>query len=242
MLGNNTGVLIDEFDFSVGSFSGADIERSVPEKDRTAFGDTGNVSEPGMPSGKISLRGYYTGNDAGDVYRELVDRVGVAGANTCMAVLLDTTDANCVAYCSDNAWGQTLKLSLPTAEIVTFEAATAGTEAIECGYRILNATVSATGNQTAVDFGAAGTRGGAVFIFVQTVGGTLGSANIKVQSAATQAGTYADEAAIAVTAVGGYSAVMTGNVDRWLRVNVASMGGATSIKLVVIACVKGVTY
>ena len=242
MLGNNTGVLIDEFDFSVGSYSGADIERTVPEKDRTAFGDTGNVSEPGMPSGKISLRGYYTGNDAGDVYRELSDRVGVAGAGAIMAVLLDTTDANCVAYCSDNAWGQSLKLSLPTNEIVTFEAATAATEAIECGYRILDATVSAVGNQTAIDFGAAGSAGGAVFIFVQAVGGSVSIASIKVQSATTQAGTYADEATIAVTAIGGYAAAMTGNIDRWLRVNVASMGGATSLKLTVVACVKGVTY
>lgn len=242
MLGNNTGVLIDEFDFSVGSFSGADIERSVPEKDRTAFGDTGVVSEPGMPSGKISLRGYYTGNDAGDVYRELVDRVGVAGAGAIMAILLDTTDPNCIAYCSDNAWQQTLKLSLPTNEIVTFEASTPGTEAIECGLRILNTTVNATGNQAAVDFGAAGSSGGGVFIFLQAVGGTVNNASVKVQSATTQAGTYTDEATVDVDAIGGYYAAMTGVVNRWLRVNIASMGGATSLKLVVIACVKGVTY
>lgn len=243
MLGNNTGVLIDEFDFSVGSFSGADIERSVPEKDRTAFGDTGNVSEPGMPNGKISLRGYYTGNDAGDVYRELSDRVGVAGAGAIMAVLLDTTDANCVAYCSDNAWGQTLKLSLPTNEIVTFEAATAGTEAIECGYRILNATVSATGNQAAVDFGAAGSAGGAVFMFAQAVNGAwLSPQNVKIQSAATQAGAYSDEATIDVPALGGYYVAMFGAIGRWLRVNLTDLGGADSIRLIVIACVKGVTY
>lgn len=242
MLRNNTGVLIDEFDFSVGSFSGADIERTVPEKDRTAFGDTGNVSEPGMPSGKISLRGYYTGNDAGDVYKELVDRVGVAGAGAIMAVLLDTTDANCVAYCSDNAWGQSLKLSLPTNEIVTFEAATAATEAIECGYRILNATVNATGNQTAVNFGAAAPNGGIVFVFVQAIGGTATNASIKIQSSTSSGGTYADEATVTFSAVGGYVAAMSTGLSNWLRVNVASMGGATSLKLVVIACVKGVTY
>jgi hypothetical protein len=242
MLGNNTGVLIDEFDFSVSSFSGADIERSAPEKDRTAFGDTGVVSEPGMPSGKISVRGYYTGNDAGEVYKELTDRVGVAGAGAIMAVLLDTTDANCVAYCSDNAWQQTLKLALPTDDIITFEAGTAGTEAIECGYRILNTTVTGTGNQAAVDFGAAGAAGGAVFIFVQAVGGTVNNASIKVQSSATQGGTYLDEATVDVDAIGGYAAAMAGAVNRWLRVNIASMGGASSLTLVVIACVKGVTY
>jgi hypothetical protein len=241
MLGNMTGVLIDEFDFT-GSYMGADIEITVPEIPVTPFGVTGLVTDPGPSSGKISLRGYYTGSAAGDVYKEMTDRLGTAGVGTCMAVLSDTTDANCVADCSSNAWGQTLKLSMPTKETLTFEAATAGTESIKSGFRILNATVTTTGNQAAVDFGAAGSLGGAVFIFVQTVGGSVSNASIKVQSATTEGGTYADEATVDVDAIGGYYAAMSGAVNRWLRVNVASMGGASSLKIVAIACVKGVTY
>lgn len=241
MLGNMTGILIDEFDFT-GSYMGADIETTVGEIDVTPFGVSGTVTDPGPASGKIALRGYYTGGDTGDVYREMRARLGTGGTGTCMAVLIDTTLAACVAYCSSNAWGQSLKLTMPTKETITFEAATAGTESIKSGYRILSATVNATGNQAAVDFGAAGAAGGAVFIFVQQVGGSVSNASIKVQSATTQAGTYADEVTVDVDAVGGYAAVMTGAVSRWLRVNVASMGGATSLKLVVIACVKGITY
>lgn len=241
MLGNMTGILIDEFDFT-GSYMGADIEITVGEIPVTPFGVTGLVTDPGPSSGKISLRGYYTGSAAGDVYKEMTDRLGTGGEGTCMAVLSDTTDANCVADCSSNAWGQTLKLSMPTKETLTFEAGTAGTESIKSGFRILNATVTTTGNQAAVDFGAAGSLGGAVFIFVQAVGGSVSNASIKVQSATTEGGTYADEATIDVDAIGGYYAVMTGAVNRWLRVNIASMGGATSLKIVAIACVKGVTY
>lgn len=241
MLGNMTGILIDEFDFT-GSFMGADIEVTVPAIPVTPFGSAGMVEDPGMPSGKIGLRGYYTGHTAGKVFKELRDRLGTAGVNLCMAVLTDTTDANCVADCSHNAWQQTLKLNMPTKETVTFEASTPSAEAIQSGYRILNATVTGTGNQAAVDFGAAGTQGGAVFLFVQAVGGDVENASIKVQSAATQGGTYADEVTIDVDDVGGYYGAMTGNVDRWLRVNIANMGGATSLKIVAIACVKGVTY
>lgn len=241
MLGNMTGILIDEFDFT-GSYMGADIEITVGEIDTTPFGVTGTVTDPGTPSGKISLRGYYSGGDAGDVYKEMTDRLGTAGVNTCMAVLIDTTDADCAAYASSNAWGQTLKLNMPTTETLTFEAATAGTESIKSGLRILNATVTTTGNQAAVDFGAAGSAGGAVFIFVQTAAGGVTNGSIKVQSSATEGGTYADEATVDVDAIGGYYAAMSGTVNRWLRVNIASMGGATSLKLVVIACVKGVTY
>ena len=241
MLGNMTGILIDEFDFT-GSYMGADIEITVPELPVTPFGVTGLVTDPGMPSGKIGLRGYYTGSDAGDVYKEMTDRLGTAGVGTCMAVLTDTTDANCVADCSHNAWGQTLKLNLPTKETITFECNTPSGEAIQSGFRILDATVVATGNQAAVDFGAAGSAGGAVFIFVQTAAGGVENASIKVQSATTEGGSYSDEATVDVDDIGGFYAAMTGTVNRWLRVNVASMGGATSLKLVVIACVKGVTY
>ena len=109
------------------------------------------------------------------------------------------------------------------------------------GLLLWRGVVSATGNQTAIDFAAAGSAGGDVFVFVQAITGAATNASIKVQSATTQAGTYADEATVTFSAVGAYSAAMTGAVSRWLRVNVASMGGATAITLAVVACVDGVT-
>lgn len=241
MLGNMTGILIDEFDFT-GSYMHAEIDQTVTEIDVTPFGVTGSVTEAGPPSGKVMLRGYYNGSAAGNVYKEMTARLGTAGPGTCMAVLINTTDANCVAVCSSNAWGQSLKLSMPAKETVTFETSTSGVENVKDGKRILNATLTTTGAQTAVDFGAAGVDGGAVFIFVQTAVGGVTNGSIKVQSSATEGGTYADEAVIDVDAIGGYSGVMVGAVDRWLRVNVASMGGSSSMKIVAVACVKGVTY
>lgn len=241
MLGNMTGILIDEFDFT-GSYMKADIEQMVTEIDVTPFGVLGSVTEAGPPSGKVMLRGYYNGSAAGNVFKEMTDRLGTGGPGTVMAVLIDTTTPACVGVCSANAWGQSLKLDMPAKDTVTFEANTSGTESVKDGKRILNATVTTTGNQTAVDFGAAGAAGGAVFLFVQTAVGGVTNGSIKFQSSATEGGTYADEAVIDVDAIGGYSGVMVGVVNRWLRINVASMGGSSSMKLVAVACVKGVSY
>jgi hypothetical protein len=80
-----------------------------------------------------------------------------------------------------------------------------------------------------------------VYVWVQSITGTATNASIKVQSATTEGGTYADEATVTFSAVGDASAAMTGAISQWLRVNVASMGGATSITLAVVACVDGVT-
>ncbi len=241
MLGNLTGVLIDEFDFSVGAIFGADVEHTTAEHDNTTFGATAVTAEPGLRSGKISLRGYYSNQAAGAVFKELQDRLGSGGSGVCMAVLTDTSDANCLADCSNNAWQQMLKLSMPAKDLVTFEAATPN-EGFETGLRLLNATIVTPATQTSYDFGAAGVAGGIIYVFVQTIGGTATNAIVRVQSAATQAGTYADKAQVTFSAVGGYSAPLNTNVDRWLRVNVAALGGATSIRMVVVACVKGVNY
>jgi hypothetical protein len=241
MLGNKTAVLIDEFDFT-GSFFAAETEHTVAEKDNTVFGADAMTFEPGLASDKLMLRGYYSGNAAGAVFKELRARLGAAGVNTPMAVLIDTTDANCVAECSANGWGQALKVNLAAPELITFELNTPPAGSAVTGLRILDTTVSATGNQTAVDFGAAGAAGGMVFVFVQAITGTATNASVKVQSSTSSGGTYADEATVTFSAEGGYVAVMTGAINRWLRVNVAGMGGATAIKLVAIACVKGVTY
>lgn len=242
MLGNKTAVLIDEFDFT-GSFFAAETEHTVAEKDNTVFGADAMTFEPGLASDKLMLRGYYSGNAAGAVFKELRARLGAAGVNTLMAVLIDTTDANCVAECSANGWGQALKVNLAAPELITFELNTPPAGSMVTGLRILDATVSATGNQTAVDFGAAGAAGGWVFVFVQAIGGTASNAQINVAAAPLQASGYTTKATVTFSAVGGYAAAMVTNaVDRWVRVNVASLGGATSLKLVVIACIKGVTY
>ncbi len=130
---------------------------------------------------------------------------------------------------------------MPAKDLVTFEAATPN-EGFETGRRLLNATISAPAGQTSFDLGAGGTAGGIVYVFVQTIVGTATNAIVRVQSAATQAGTYTDKSQTTFSAVGGYSSSLNTTVDRWLRVDVAALGGATSIKLAVVACVKGITY
>jgi hypothetical protein len=243
MLGNKTAVLIDEFDFT-GSFFAAETEHTVAEKDNTVFGADAMTFEPGLASDKLMLRGYYSGNAAGAVFKELRARLGAAGRDTCMAILIDTTDPNEIAECDADAWGKALKVNLAAPELVTFELNTADAGDMASGLVLWRGTATATGAKSAVNFGAAGTAGGRVFVFVRAAEGLTGTASITVTTSPSgNADTFVSACNITFGAVGGYyAATSLQALGPYMRVQVGNLGNATSITLTVIACVKGVTY
>ena len=239
MLGNKTGVLIDEFDFT-GAFFNAETDHSVAEKDSTVFGALATLAEPGLSSDKLMLRGYYSGYAAGAVFKELRTRLGAAGVGQPLAVLIDTDDANCIAECSADSWSKSLKLSLAAPELITFELNTADNGDMATGLRIASMTVTEPVAVTGVNFGSVGAAGGMAFLFVQSIVGTATNAVIKVESSVP--GSYVEEASFTFSGVGGYVLPLSGAIGTTIRANVTNLGGATAIKFQAIVCVNGVTY
>lgn len=236
VLGRDIKILIDQFDFS-GASNAASGDWSVPELDNSGFQADALTFEPGLSSGKLTHKGYYDGDDAGDLEKELRDRLGTASA-VHLGVLLDDT----VAYVSAQAWQQQVKLDMPLNDLITIEGSWPGAMNWQRGRVLFDGTLDATGEEAAVDVGAAGSAGGIVYVWVQSIAGTATGAEVDVESSATEGGTYASEATVTFSAVGGFTAAMTGTVNRWLRINCTDLGGATAVRLVVAACVAGVTY
>lgn len=237
--GTKAKLLVDEFDFS-GDTAGFGVNITTGEGDSTTLQATAMTSEPLLPSMAIEHNGYISGvGDAGDLEEELWSRLGVGGVY--VAALLGTDDAACPAYVKDNTFGANLQIQAPTAALMTINGSWGLGQGGSRGLRIYEGTLSATGNGTAYDLGSAGSNGGEAYLFVRAITGSASSASVKVQSSATEGGTYADEATFTFSAVGGFKVAMSGTVNRWLRINTASLGGATNFTVTLIACVKGVT-
>jgi hypothetical protein len=62
-----------------------------------------------------------------------------------------------------------------------------------------------------------------------------------VSHSTSSGGTYTVLGTFTLTAVGAYEINFTGTVNRWLRLAITSMGGATALDMMACACVRGVT-
>ena len=226
--------------------SSAEITIGVGTEEVTAWQDTARsyISTDSEPA--FNIDGYVDSlsADTGGMEEALAEAFGADTAVPVAIVLHEAanTYAGMPAYVLPGTQGDNMSIAAPAAGVLTINGSfPGGASGWRRGYVLFRGTVSATGNQTGVDFGAAGTGGGDVFVFVTAITGTATNASIKVQRATGGLGTYADEATVTFSAVGGYSAAMTGSISQFLRMNTASMGGATSFVVTVIACVDGVT-
>lgn len=237
--GTELGILVDEFNFD-GATSQIDVALTVAEADATNFASTALEYVPLLGTGKITQNGYWYGKDAGTYARELRDRLGTTGST--VTVLIGKSTVNCKTVSILDSYNAEMKISAPTANLMTLNGNWGTTSGLVGGMRVKSGVVSATGDGTAYDIGSAGSAGGYAILHVTAITGTATSASIKIQSSATEGGTYADEATITFSTVGSYTAVMTGTVNRWLKASVVSLGGATNFTCSLIGCVAGVTY
>lgn len=232
-------LLVDKFDFSTDT-AGLTMTAGNTEGDSTTLQATAMTAEPILPNMKIEHNGYITGvSSAGTLENELNSRLGVAGSY--IATLFGTDVAACPAYVLDGTFGANMKMAAPAAGLMTLDGAWGEGRGGHRGYRVFSGVISATGSQTPIDIGAAGSNGGEAYLFVQAITGSATNAVIKIQSATTSGGTYADEATFTFSAAGGFKQLMTGTVNEFLKLNCTSLGGATDFTVVLIACVKGVT-
>jgi len=238
--GTNAKILIDEFNFSCDTNT-LTVTGNVSALDSTALCATATTFEIGTPSGMIEHGGFNSGSGAGTIHDELYDRLGTS-TPVYVAALLLTDIAACPAFVCQNSWGNQLTLGMPIDGLMTLAGSWNASGGLVRGLRIADGTFSAVQAETAYDFGAAGAAGGQAFLFVSAIVGTATSATIEIQSSATEAGVYASEGTFTVSAVGVQKVTMSGTVNRWLRINVTDLGGATSITAICVAGVSGVTY
>lgn len=233
----HTKILIDEFDFS-GDNNVFAVETSIATLDVTGFQADAIRQIPGLPGGMISHGGYYTGADAGDIEAEMQSRQGDAGS-AYVAVLLGTNTAGCPAYIVPTTWGQMLKHNMPFDGILTLNGEWPAAAGMRRGLRLRDATIVATGAGASVDLGAGGTAGGTLYLFVQATNGenvavaVEHSANGSTGWTAKATGEIDDEGVVVVA--------FSGSINRYVRINVTSLGTATSVQLIAILAVTDVT-
>lgn len=241
--GCQTKILIDEFDLS-GQSNSVELAADVAVLDYVNFQECYQQRVPGLPMASIAHNGYFNGSGAGQLEEELYARLG-SGNDVFVGVILGTSLTAPVGYVLPTSFGQQLKLNAPVNELLTINGNWAGGSAnqLRRGLQLpLGTAVAATGAQTGIDFGAAGSTGGKAYLFVTGIAGSATNATIKVQSdSASNFATAADEGTFTFSAVGAYELSLSGTIGRHIRANVTSLGGATSLTFLMVVCVNGVT-
>ena len=237
---------VDDMDMSTRTAS-AEVSMSIGTEEVTAFQATAKEFITTDPESSIKVTGYVTSlaTDTGGWEQELYDRFAALNTAQVGLMLSDsaTGDAGMPCYVLPLTSADQMKITAPATGVLGIEGNfMAGDTGLKRGVCLWYGAITGTGNKTAYDIGAAGSTGGAIYVWVFSITGTATNASIKVQSSTTEGGAYADEGTVTFSATGkATSAAMTGTVNRWLRVNVASMGGATGFSIAVVATVNGVT-
>jgi len=237
--GRYTRIFVNQFDFS-GDNNGLTFAVNSTAEDVTRFQATARQFMALEPGFSLEQAGYWTGPAAGTQERELYTLLGADTAE--VAALFGTDTAACPAYVFPDTGTAGITINSPATSVITFNGTWMGNKGCYRCLRIFSGTIAATGEQTSVDFGAAGTVGGVAYLFIQVITGTATNATVDIESSATVDGAYASEGTFTFSAVGCQSVVMAATVNRWLRLNCTDLGGATSFYVVGLAGIGGVTY
>ena len=220
----------------------ATVKLDADKTEITCFEDTAKSYIVNDPKPGIELGGYLTASTDPDTFEAISH--GALSVPVTVSVVKASTSAitGGVSYTIPNANAITLSHDLQVAGVMTMQASWGGADAMVRGKCVYGgAALAATGATAAVDVGAQGTAGGIAYLHVTAITGSATNAAIKLQSSATQGGTYADEGTWTFSAIGVYPVDLSGTVDRWLRINVTSLGGATDVTVTVLGVVYGVT-
>ena len=230
-----TRIWIGAYDLS-GSNNSCDLALAVGAIDTTAFQDTGKTWVNDTPESTLSHAGYF---DTGTGTQEHQLYTGIGTAAT-IAAVFGTNQTLPVGYVLPSANNRNMNINAAVGSII---AATGewGNVAVKRGGMAYHGAISATGEQDSIDLGSAGSSGGVAYVFVQSITGSASSATIDIESSTDDA-TFASEGTATFSAVGVQTVTLSGTVNRYIRINATSMGGATAFIVGAIVCVSGVTY
>lgn len=201
---------------------------------------------PLSPAASIEHNGYYTGPASGTIdyvlRQYLASTTGVH-----VGVIFDTAATTPFGYVQDTAYNSKYSSQAQTGQLITLSGqwptlTGSGNQIVRC-YQAYGGAVTATGAKTGIDFGAAGSAGGRAYVFVTSITGSASSATIDVESDSDVAfGTAASEGTATFSAVGCQEIALSGTVNRYVRVNVTSLGGATGFTFYAMVGLSGVSY
>ena len=231
--GTEASILVDEFNFDANT-SQIELAFTVGEGDATNLASDAMEYIPLLSTMKITQNGYFAGLAESGYEKELWDRLATSGAQ--ITALLGTDTIGCMAYFFTDVAGYGMTPSFPANGVVTLNGSWGTSEKWRRGKRLWTGAITTTGAKTAVDFGALGTAGGYAILHVSAISGSATNATIDVESSSDNL-SFASEGTFTFSAVGGYTLALSGTVNRYLRINLTSMGGATSITLQVAASI-----
>ena len=220
----NTRLLVDGYDFS-GDTKGVTLSFAVSSLAANTLQSAAAKRIPGAVDGTLECQGYW--DAAGLVDGAFYERLG-SETGCVVSVLFDT-----------RAVGQQTKIDSPVDNLVTLDST--WQDNTDRGYCVADALIDATGGQTVVDFGVAGTLGGWAVLHATAIEGTASGATFTVQSSATNFGTATTHGTFTLSATGGYLLTWAGATGRYVRINCTGLGGADSITVSAIVGVTGVT-
>lgn len=206
--------------------------------------DTRRLALP--PAASIEHNGYYTGPAAGTIDTTL--RTYLASTTGVhVGVIFDTDATTPFGYVQDLAYNSRYNGNAQTGQLLTlagnWPTLTGSGNQMVRGYQAFGGTISGTGAQTGIDFGSAGSAGGRAYVFVTAITGTATSATIDIESDTDVGfGTAASEGTATFSAVGCQEVTLSGTVNRYVRLNCTSLGGATDFTVYAIVALSGVTY
>ena len=229
------------WDFS-GVSNALDVDVSVDRLDSTAFQESAATSIAGDPKGSIKQQGYYDNTGAGTEETEIAESI-LNAELLYVAALFGTDTSACICYVSPQTNTENMTISTPVANLMTLNGSWGGGTGLQRGVRLYTGTLAATGAQTYIDLAGPGSAGGNAWLFVTAISGTATSATCTVQcddntgfTSATTLGTFT------FSATGAYPIALGTTVDRYIRLNCTSKGGATSFAVTAIVSVSGVHY
>lgn len=235
-------ILVDEWDFSTLT-SGGSLEIPAESVETPTLQMTGLEQMPLM-SGEATLEhnGYYTGPTAGKLEYEMYARLGTL-TPAYVSLLLDTTALVNPAYVLTTSWNKQLKIAMPAKDLITLAGQWAANP-VRRGYTLQNGSLAA-GAQTGQDFATAGANGCTAYLFVRSITGTATTITVQLQGSTAAGfaspvtlGTWSNFTTVGCTIL----TVAPGTtIQRYLRLNVTSMVGATAFAACAIVCVPGVT-
>ena len=238
--GHLTELFIDGVRLSTGSFS-LDLSIDTPQEDATTFQAAAASTVSMLNAATLEQNGYLTPSSSPrSLEAKLYAAVSASGV---VAALFGTADAVCPAYVLPDADGSNVKIGAGQKLMTIGGKWGSGNLGIRRGKRIYQNSFTTTGPLPGADMGSAGSNGGTLYLFLYANTGSPTNAQIKIQSdSASNFATAVDHATITgISDLKAFSATLTGVIGRYVRLNVLSMGGSSSLTAMAILCLNGVT-
>jgi len=236
------GTASGAWDFS-GVTNSLEVALSGEKIENTRFQDTAKTFTTGDISGSITQSGYFDATGADSLEQEMAS-ITANGTLAYVGCIYGTEESAPIAYIAPSTNVEGIKLSAPIGGLITVSGSWFDGLGIKRGLQVYRGTISGTGPAGSyIDTGAVGSLGGFAWIWITTITGTATNAAVKLQSDDNTSFTSAaDEGTFTFSGKKAIEVTLTGDVDRYLRINTTSLGGATSFLVTVVAAVRGVTY